>query len=435
MQWTGTFFILSADMSLHSTKQVGGLPRFLPPAVAKVLGFLMWGLASIGVVWGLVFGLQGKWKDWPVLEVLDFHEWKPVPATISEDHIAMNRIVGIASDIRSGREGVFAPLTQQLLNASPETYSLLTNNTLGEWSSSKLNVVRSSLVLALNRAITNGPVDNSVSTALVDDDLARANVRRLHEAGVLSLRFRSAALAPLVILLILFWTLVALALQFLNLRREQATLRGFKELTKLPQFSVTDFQKLAGDPARAGGRAAIVTRAGLERRALDEALSVRAGMDAGSLAGAYTALRVYIWVLPVIGFVGTAMGLSESIEGFKSALKPGATLETLMATLNQSVIPGLADSFYVTIIALLSAAVGHYCMTMLQAWDEELLEGLDHASLELINHLPPESATERSLGGISQFLEDGTKAAQELLVALEKLDKWVNRKPPGAPGT
>ena len=54
---------------------------------------------------------------------------------------------------------------------------------------------------------------------------------------------------------------------------------------------------------------------------LHDAIPAAAALDAGKLATSYTPLHVYAWILPVLGFIGTASGMASSIGGFSAALQ------------------------------------------------------------------------------------------------------------------
>src|SRR5260370_41192835 len=50
---------------------------------------------------------------------------------------------------------------------------------------------------------------------------------------------------------------------------------------------------------------------------LHDAVPAAAALDASKLAASYTPLNVYAWILPVLGFIGTASGMASSIGGVR----------------------------------------------------------------------------------------------------------------------
>ena len=74
---------------------------------------------------------------------------------------------------------------------------------------------------------------------------------------------------------------------------------------------------------------------------LHDAVPAAAALDASKLAASYTPLNVYAWILPVLGFIGTASGMASSIGGFSTALQGRqGQIEALANELGQKVIPG-----------------------------------------------------------------------------------------------
>ena len=51
---------------------------------------------------------------------------------------------------------------------------------------------------------------------------------------------------------------------------------------------------------------------------LHEAVPAAAALDAGSLAATYSPLNVYAWILPVLGFIGTASGMASASTGSRT---------------------------------------------------------------------------------------------------------------------
>ena len=41
-------------------------------------------------------------------------------------------------------------------------------------------------------------------------------------------------------------------------------------------------------------------------------------IDANSIAGSYTISKVFLWAIPILGFIGTVLGISEAIGGFST---------------------------------------------------------------------------------------------------------------------
>lgn len=134
-------------------------------------------------------------------------------------------------------------------------------------------------------------------------------------------------------------------------------------------------------PTRASRRAELIA----ERPSnIGEALPASAVIDAGDMSGLYRPLQVYAWILPVLGFVGTASGMATSIEGFSAALAGTTDTQNIIGVLSAKVIPGLTSAFQTTMFALAASVVVHACATALRGWDQQLLDQLDRMSLRFL---------------------------------------------------
>ena len=49
----------------------------------------------------------------------------------------------------------------------------------------------------------------------------------------------------------------------------------------------------------------------------------QSAIDANNVAGSYTILKVFIWSLPILGFIGTVMGVSSAVASLASSLSDG----------------------------------------------------------------------------------------------------------------
>jgi len=104
-----------------------------------------------------------------------------------------------------------------------------------------------------------------------------------------------------------------------------------------------------------------------------EGLGAQAENDENYLEATYTLLKGFIWAIPVLGFIGTVLGLSEAIGGFGKVVSQGADLEKLKGSLS-GVTAGLAIAFETTLIALVAALIIQLILTMLKKKEEDFLD-------------------------------------------------------------
>ena len=95
--------------------------------------------------------------------------------------------------------------------------------------------------------------------------------------------------------------------------------------------------------------------------------------DANLVESSYTLTKGLIWAIPVLGFIGTVLGLSESVGGFGTVVSSGADLDTLKNALG-GVTSGLGTAFETTLIALVAALIVQLIMTLLMRKEEEFLD-------------------------------------------------------------
>jgi biopolymer transport protein ExbB/TolQ len=80
-------------------------------------------------------------------------------------------------------------------------------------------------------------------------------------------------------------------------------------------------------------------------------LRAQAENDEDQVASSYTVVNGLVWAIPVLGFIGTVLGLSLAIGRFTGTLQAGGDLVQIRNSL-QGVTGGLATAFESTLVAL-----------------------------------------------------------------------------------
>ncbi len=80
-------------------------------------------------------------------------------------------------------------------------------------------------------------------------------------------------------------------------------------------------------------------------------LRAQAENDEDRIASSYTVVNGLVWAIPVLGFIGTVLGLSLAIGRFTATLQAAGDLALIRASL-QGVTGGLATAFESTLVAL-----------------------------------------------------------------------------------
>ncbi|HMN94978.1 MAG TPA: MotA/TolQ/ExbB proton channel family protein [Phycisphaerales bacterium] len=110
---------------------------------------------------------------------------------------------------------------------------------------------------------------------------------------------------------------------------------------------------------------------------VDELLESQAAHDEAAMESGYTVLRGFIWAIPVLGFIGTVIGLTAAISSFGTILDDGggANVEQLTRQLG-GVVRGLDTAFVTTGQALVAALAIHLLQTFARRADESLLDDI-----------------------------------------------------------
>lgn len=118
---------------------------------------------------------------------------------------------------------------------------------------------------------------------------------------------------------------------------------------------------------------------------LDDLLRYRAETDEMAMESSYAAPKFIVWAIPVLGFVGTVLGISNGVGAFSTLIQNASDLEGLRESL-KGVTYGLGQAFETTMVALCMSL----CLMLLLAWmqrrDEHLLATMDDYCMEHLLH-------------------------------------------------
>jgi biopolymer transport protein ExbB/TolQ len=102
-------------------------------------------------------------------------------------------------------------------------------------------------------------------------------------------------------------------------------------------------------------------------------LSAQSDIDANRVTGSYTLLKVFLWAIPILGFIGTVQGLSQAV----SSLSAGSTdPEALKASIN-NLTSGLGVAFDTTLLGLILSMIMSFPMAVMQKVEEEVITEID----------------------------------------------------------
>ena len=127
-------------------------------------------------------------------------------------------------------------------------------------------------------------------------------------------------------------------------------------------------------------------------------LRAQAENDEDLVASSYTVVNGLVWAIPVLGFIGTVLGLSLAIGRFTATLQAGGDLTLIRASL-QGVTGGLATAFESTLVALTFTLILQLVITFQQKREMAFLDECNDychshivSKLRLAERQPPAAA-------------------------------------------
>jgi len=178
--------------------------------------------------------------------------------------------------------------------------------------------------------------------------------------------FVARGVIPYVAVLVTFWGLATLALKLFAVRRQKSYAELELEFipleigVQITASNVDQFLDHLGKcpPLQRGSILGRRISGALEHfksrnnvPEVQEYLATQAEIDGSDVDSGYTLLRVFIWMVPILGFIGTVMGISDAVSGLSTTLGAG---DDIMTGLGQ-VTTGLSTAFDTTLVALVLA--------------------------------------------------------------------------------
>ncbi len=219
---------------------------------------------------------------------------------------------------------------------------------------------------------------------------------------------------PIAEVFLFFWAIGMLVEKWFKIRRQQRGLLYDVLPTELGDTITLDnldrfVSHIRALPRDAAGTF-LVTRClrGLEhfrvrKSAPDTAtmLSSQSDIDASNVDSSYTMFHVFIWAIPILGFLGTVIGVSAAVGSFTGTLEGSSDIGALKTAL-KGITGGLATAFDTTLVALSMAMILTFPVSGLQKYEGDILGQVDEYTNEnLLRRLDDGrgGGAERGLGG------------------------------------
>jgi biopolymer transport protein ExbB/TolQ len=103
-------------------------------------------------------------------------------------------------------------------------------------------------------------------------------------------------------------------------------------------------------------------------------------------------VRVFVWAVPTLGFIGTVIGIGAAVGGFSDTLEAASSIEGMKASIG-SVTGGLGVAFDTTLLALVMSILIMFPANAVQRIEEGLLSAIDDYCAEhLVQKLEDEAS-------------------------------------------
>lgn len=213
------------------------------------------------------------------------------------------------------------------------------------------------------------------------------------------------------------WAL-SMATVILKIKRNTKERAALDE-TLLPQgLDLSDREGLIGVYERVKSRPNLVESVGLTRVARVLAMWINTGdfertveyareqadLDAAASDASYRRNRLFIWALPLLGFVGTVFGVAAGISGFAAFLRQGNVSQGQIQEQVGVITTGLAVAFYCTLLGLLTAGLAAFPSLAAERREEETLNEIDEFVEDRLLSQMPSEASEESRFPVEQMV-------------------------------
>jgi len=146
-------------------------------------------------------------------------------------------------------------------------------------------------------------------------------------------------------------------------------------------------------------------------------ISSQSEVDANKVAGSYSIVKVFLWAIPIMGFIGTVLGIGQAIGGFGSVLAAGDSggTDAIVGALTP-VLGSMGVAFDTTLLALVFSILLSFPASALQGGEEDLVTNVDEYCIDnLLKRL-------NDGGGASQLGSEGAliKAIGDAIASNQK---------------
>jgi len=135
----------------------------------------------------------------------------------------------------------------------------------------------------------------------------------------------------------------------------------------------------------------------------------------------YTLPRILVWAIPLLGFIGTVLGISSAVNGFSGFLDKSAEIEQIKEGIG-TVTSGLAIAFDTTLLALLLSVIVMIPLVLIEKMESQLLLATDiYINDYILPRLKEKNDSEKSILNSDILIKTVTDAIDNKLPTKEEL--------------
>lgn len=254
------------------------------------------------------------------------------------------------------------------------------------------------------------------------------------------------SVVPALIAFAFVWTVADLILKYRVALKTEADLNR-PEVKQLPALVAQEAPNVTRQRLRAWDRNVLSRPVG--RRVLwllqhlattdpqraHELVRHQSDLDADSAASSYRAVKLFIWAMPILGFIGTVLGISLAVGGFSDFLTTSVSIEEIDRVTQElgNVASGLSFAFDTTLLGLLGGLVSSVVSSVVQSREERLLTRLEEMTLRVMESAMPVTSTAPAAGAAAgaslstEAFEAAMRARMnELTVQMQHFHQTVN---------
>jgi hypothetical protein len=229
--------------------------------------------------------------------------------------------------------------------------------------------------------------------------------------------------------------LLKLKVEFNDLTKKLVPVNISFENHKSPEI-LNLFQELAEESSIIAARCRRIISAYINsgsRKACTELAIDDSSFYLSSSESSYALPRILVWAIPLLGFIGTVLGISSAVNGFTLFLQKSEEIDQIKEGIG-TITSGLAVAFDTTLLALLLSVLVMIPLVIVERLESKLLLQIDvYINDKLLPRLKenqPETSldTDKIKNTIHEAIKTGLPTTEELIKPTEDYVEKASKK-------